>query len=304
MSWQAQISTRPLSRTLHGSSSPVDSPYFPNYAPHLTTGSSPLFSPMQHTWPSFPSLDPVSELPRIDLVYIQDPVDSTPLSPVFPHLSLLGSGSPKPRDRSLVENPGTSPILLAHEPDVGSESLLFGPTPLPHYSHSAFARTSTSSRTQPNLHVLTSDRLGVPPRRQSFNSTSDHGRFFFAGESNPTTPDTPSVFLSPSPSSSVGPPELTITRPQVASPASIRAANSRRKKPAKYICEVCKASFTANHNLKNHMNSHRGYRPFECEACQMRYVTPGVLKRHQKTCAARRGLLPSAARSSGIRLSL
>ncbi|KAK7461030.1 hypothetical protein VKT23_008958 [Stygiomarasmius scandens] len=71
----------------------------------------------------------------------------------------------------------------------------------------------------------------------------------------------------------------------VAAPAAVRAAVQRRKDPnrkGQYICERCGQDFTAAHNLRNHINSHIGFKPYQCDMCDSAFGTPYVLKRHKK----------------------
>jgi hypothetical protein len=45
------------------------------------------------------------------------------------------------------------------------------------------------------------------------------------------------------------PPDCSFTAPQLTSPANQRAATARRKRAAKYICDMCGSKLTAKHNL-------------------------------------------------------
>ncbi|KAJ7613966.1 hypothetical protein FB45DRAFT_937567 [Roridomyces roridus] len=77
-------------------------------------------------------------------------------------------------------------------------------------------------------------------------------------------------------------------RSQVGTDATVRASTARRKDPSKigdFICSVCGHDFTAKHNLKNHMNSHRDIKNFEC-GCGERFGTAHVLKRHRSKCSS------------------
>ncbi|KAJ7357979.1 hypothetical protein DFH08DRAFT_437650 [Mycena albidolilacea] len=77
-------------------------------------------------------------------------------------------------------------------------------------------------------------------------------------------------------------------RPVVATPATRRASNRRRKdqdKPGAHVCEYCGNDFTALHNLKFHRKSHLSIKDHECELCGQRFVTPQVLQRHKRTCS-------------------
>ncbi|KAJ7852065.1 hypothetical protein B0H14DRAFT_2760548 [Mycena olivaceomarginata] len=85
-------------------------------------------------------------------------------------------------------------------------------------------------------------------------------------------------------------------RSVVASPATRRAANRRRKdpnKPGAHICQYCGSDFTARHNLKLHLKSHLSIKEHECEQCAQRFSTPQTLQRHKRssTCSrlGRRG---------------
>ncbi|KAJ6512726.1 hypothetical protein C8R45DRAFT_325863 [Mycena sanguinolenta] len=76
-------------------------------------------------------------------------------------------------------------------------------------------------------------------------------------------------------------------RPSVATPATRRASNRRRKDPLKrgaHICHLCGADFTALHNLNFHIDSHLSRKNHECRECRQRFGTPQVLKRHKLKC--------------------
>jgi uncharacterized Zn-finger protein len=75
-----------------------------------------------------------------------------------------------------------------------------------------------------------------------------------------------------------------VVKKKVASEAIITASNSRRLKEARFSCTVpgCNATFTANHNLKNHLNSHNNVKNFKCDSCGALFTTAGVLARHVK----------------------
>ncbi|KAG7089220.1 hypothetical protein E1B28_010921 [Marasmius oreades] len=74
-------------------------------------------------------------------------------------------------------------------------------------------------------------------------------------------------------------------RPSAAVSAASRKRRTRTRTP-RFECPVdgCGADFTANHNLKNHLNAHNGVKNYVCEFCQRKYTTRSVLRRHQKTC--------------------
>ncbi|KAJ7111987.1 hypothetical protein C8R44DRAFT_256367 [Mycena epipterygia] len=64
-----------------------------------------------------------------------------------------------------------------------------------------------------------------------------------------------------------------------------QASNARRLNAATFSCPLagCSSTFTARHNLMNHINSHNKYRPHRC-TCGMSFTTQGVLNRHKKRC--------------------
>ncbi|KAJ6545027.1 hypothetical protein DFH09DRAFT_658687 [Mycena vulgaris] len=299
-----------LSESSYGLNSPGYASFSHCYTP--PPDHSPL-TPLYPMWTSMNLDDTLSsETSDFDSTYIQYPpsngsMGSVPLSPVLCDLPLPGSGSPKLQIHSFQDNFDASSVLSLRESDFSQESLLFGPTP-PHplpdlhrgADPSAFAsRRSSTSRTRPDLRVLTTPGSGllmVPPRRHSFNEPRQGG-FFFAPESGASTPNTPSSAMPSSPGTSDETAlELVVAHPHIGSPANIQAANRRRKKAARYYCPHphCNSSFTANHNLKYHLNSHAGIRPFPC-ACGFSFTTPSVQKRHAQKC---RIFLAAASASS------
>ncbi|KAJ8088503.1 hypothetical protein PM082_022576 [Marasmius tenuissimus] len=73
----------------------------------------------------------------------------------------------------------------------------------------------------------------------------------------------------------------------VGSPAITRASHMRREKPHVHHCPHCESSFTALHNLKNHVNSHLGIKPHTCGKCGRSFGTRHVLTRHCKKLCRR-----------------
>ncbi|KAJ7472764.1 hypothetical protein FB451DRAFT_302690 [Mycena latifolia] len=282
----------------YDSSSPT---YMNGHLSPTTTGLSPRLPPLA-LWDSMPTFAATHPNLEIATYFQYDPTNvnmgaSATLSPVLPHLTLLGS--PKFQHRSFEDSSDASPVLSAHASDANTESLLFGPTP----PHSDFPpRMFATSRTISDIHVTTSgnDRLMVPPRRHSFAAgPPQRGKFFLASESSTSTPETFSSSFPPSPGTPDGTvTELAVVYRQVASPASVQASTSRRKKPAKFRCPHCPSSFTARHNLRHHVNAHTGARPYHCAVCGTHYTTPSVLTRHLKTCRARRSRSPSTSTSA------
>ncbi|KAJ6520884.1 hypothetical protein DFH09DRAFT_1193526 [Mycena vulgaris] len=63
------------------------------------------------------------------------------------------------------------------------------------------------------------------------------------------------------------------------------SSDARRIKVTAFTCPLpgCLSTFTARHNLINHINSHNKHRPHRC-MCGMSFTTQGVLNRHKKRC--------------------
>ncbi|KAJ6561891.1 hypothetical protein B0H19DRAFT_1142947 [Mycena capillaripes] len=107
-----------------------------------------------------------------------------------------------------------------------------------------------------------------------------------------TEPASPSAFLSPEGSDGsqqefrvAQPPAAPTFKVEVASNKIRQASSKRRINEATFKCplESCSSTFTARHNLLNHINSHNKYRPHRC-MCGMSFTTQGVLNRHRKRC--------------------
>ncbi|KAJ7111983.1 hypothetical protein C8R44DRAFT_256328 [Mycena epipterygia] len=221
--------------------------------------------------------------------------NTNPESDAHPGLSPLCSTTGLPEFES---EPGIPSSGLSREhDDYGSEtSLLFKTAPLQHLDLEAHPsshelRGSTSSRTRSGIWAATpsgNDLLTVPSlRRHSFSAPRPEGTLFLTYEGSASTPDTPSSPLPSSPHTSETTSEFEIVNPLVGSPAGVLAAKRRRKKPAIFHCDRCPASFTALHNLKNHLNAHAGFKPHVCNLCRARFTTLSVAKRHMKTCQTR-----------------
>ncbi|OHE92072.1 hypothetical protein CORC01_12653 [Colletotrichum orchidophilum] len=57
---------------------------------------------------------------------------------------------------------------------------------------------------------------------------------------------------------------------------------SRRRETAKFPCTICRKCFTRNINLKGHMRSHFGERPFACPNCGKAFARLNDCHRHEK----------------------
>ncbi|KAJ7019642.1 hypothetical protein C8F04DRAFT_329535 [Mycena alexandri] len=82
------------------------------------------------------------------------------------------------------------------------------------------------------------------------------------------------------------PPSAASFKSEVASKKIKQASSKRRLNVAAFECplETCTSTFTARHNLINHINSHNKYRPHRC-MCGLSFTTQGVLNRHKKRCS-------------------
>ncbi|KAI5885874.1 uncharacterized protein SCHCODRAFT_02518496 [Schizophyllum commune H4-8] len=109
-----------------------------------------------------------------------------------------------------------------------------------------------------------------------------------------------SSFLSPTTPEDLQLGESDIVKKKVASAAILQASGGRRKKAADFKCtwEQCNATFTAKHNLTNHMNSHKGVKPHKCRYCGNGFTTSGTARRHENQCSQNPGKQAGGAVSS------
>ncbi|KAJ7757727.1 hypothetical protein DFH07DRAFT_819148 [Mycena maculata] len=142
----------------------------------------------------------------------------------------------------------------------------------------------------PSLARASSTGTPTKGRRSKASASPSTGLGVFKAEKNES-----SSFLS-SPSND-GPgglqQEFRVSQPtlavpfkrEVASNKIRRASSARRINAAAFKCPIptCESTFTARHNLMNHINSHNKYRPHACK-CGMSFTTQGVLNRHKKRC--------------------
>ncbi|KAH8822844.1 hypothetical protein DL96DRAFT_319721 [Flagelloscypha sp. PMI_526] len=111
---------------------------------------------------------------------------------------------------------------------------------------------------------------------QSSSSSDGHDPL----SSSPADYSTTTFIASPYETVSWPPGEATLATRSVQ-----EAARRRRKRPARFRCELCPTDFTAKHNLENHMNSHRNIRPHKCKlGCGKSFGTAQVLRRHEPKC--------------------
>ncbi|KAM6490197.1 hypothetical protein JOM56_014389 [Amanita muscaria] len=111
------------------------------------------------------------------------------------------------------------------------------------------------------------------------------------GATGSPTPSTTTDLSAHSPvgSSTAGPRIIELVAAEndlraVGSPQIQQAAGKRRKKDGIYQCQFrnagCNATFTALHNLRYHLNAHRGLKPYKCSECPFTANSPSTVKRH------------------------
>lgn len=65
-------------------------------------------------------------------------------------------------------------------------------------------------------------------------------------------------------------------------PAQFALLNQRKIEGTKWNCTICGKNFTRKINLKGHMDSHNGNKPFECPECGKAFTRKNDMVRHQK----------------------
>ncbi|ROV92961.1 hypothetical protein VMCG_09018 [Cytospora schulzeri] len=60
------------------------------------------------------------------------------------------------------------------------------------------------------------------------------------------------------------------------------ALNQREIEETKFTCSICNKKFTRNINLKGHLDSHNGLKPFACPECGRAFTRRNDMVRHQK----------------------
>ncbi|KAJ7168589.1 hypothetical protein C8R46DRAFT_1092133 [Mycena filopes] len=195
------------------------------------------------------------------------------LSPVLPLLSLPDCG---PR---LDEYGDQSPTMSSPEDSALFAHFQFGPVPYP------------------QTLVINNGLLMAPPQHGFTSARARHEDGFdslYQFESGASTPNTSSSSFPSSPfSDDATSPRLAPATPdrlhrRVSSAAGLSASTRRRKRAARFSCDICRDTFTAKHNLLNHENAHRGIKNYACvaaeEGCPGTFTTRAVKKRHEKKC--------------------
>ncbi|KAJ7067249.1 hypothetical protein C8F01DRAFT_1120751 [Mycena amicta] len=197
----------------------------------------------------------------------------TPDGPPSPASPFIPYSEPQPRLRSLRATPAASPANIQFTPytpagpsSPSSPFILYSePPPQPR------SRRTTPAASPANIHLSP-----YTPAGPSSSPSSPFGRY---AEPQPAWP----------------------ANHPVVSAANIQASTKRRKKEALFACDRpgCGQTFTANHNLKNHINVHDSIKPHRCEGCDYSARTLDVLKRHQRQCSGMIGRRASSSSSRG-----
>lgn len=196
-----------------------------------------------------------------------------------------------PHESNAVDNPYQSSTSLLLHPEVprGRSLWRFDDDYLTPGSNSR----SLSLVSMPNLSDLDPDFLSAirsPSVAPSIHSDSgiDSSDIMAHFDHNPSvgTSDIFGDIPEQQPSRHATDASLPPYRGQVASDAVARASQSRRTNAANYTCPECHQTFTAKHNLNNHLNSHYGVRNFHCGVpnCNKSFGTSHVRRRHMIKC--------------------
>ena len=90
-------------------------------------------------------------------------------------------------------------------------------------------------------------------------------------------------------------PTVIIDQSRVQSPKKSREKNNivqvevyqeekQTKEAKKYVCQVCRKTFTRAYNLRVHQRLHTGEAPYTCKICNSKFRDSSQHKRHEKMC--------------------
>jgi len=67
-------------------------------------------------------------------------------------------------------------------------------------------------------------------------------------------------------------------------PKEKASSTNTTKAPSNFSCHLCNKKFTRNHNLKVHLRTHDGIKPYACTICGERFTRKPDCDRHERAC--------------------